>query len=161
MASNLTNNGSARIAIPELKFDGNNFFHTLVIEVGVSSFSLMNSGQRQDIFSNIFVEISESGLRILKQSQYLIGAVSLGQDAQRIACEDWFNTASSINDQEKLPPCPCTLSLASEPNSGFKKENFSSIVMTANAFSTNVNDDYHQFFHPNTANCYRQRLTDS
>ena len=166
LASNLTNNGSARIAIPELEFDDDNVFHPVIIEVGVSSVSTTNSRQRRNTFSNILTKIGEFGLRVLKQAPMRIIKKLIRQAAQRIACDIWANTGSKNIGQEinnRLPPCPCTSTLASEPTSGFKEEKLSSIFTTAGRVQnflgiTIIDDAFRQYFHPGTARCYRQRV---
>ena len=170
LASNLTNNGSAKIAFPELESveNSDDLFCPIVIEVGVSSVSMMNSWQKQEISSNIFTKIGEFGLRLLKQAAVRIIKKYIQQPLlQRIGCEVWANTGFSNSAQEintQLPPCPCTSNLASEPNSGFKEEKLSSVVKvvgTVQEFigTTIINDGFHQFFHPDTSSCYRQRVT--
>ena len=171
LASNITNNGSATVTIlvPEFVDDNGDMLHPLIIEVGVSSDSMTIPRQKWGLFSNILTKIGQFGLRILKQAPVRFIQMLIRQAAyvQRNACEVWANTGSSNIGPEinsRLPPCPCTSSLAREPNSGFKEEKFSSVVKIAGTVqdyfgTTLIDDTFRRFFHPNTASCYRQRVT--
>ena len=164
LASDLPNNGEANITIPELPTVENyeDSLSPVVVEVGVSTASMASKKRG---LSGILSKLGRLGIRILKQAPMRI--VQRINTAKRIACEIWALTQpDNIGQQtnDRLPPCPCTSDRAAGPNSGFKEERLSSIVKVVgsvqNFFDTTIIDDgFRRYFHPGTANCYRQRVT--
>ena len=166
LASDLPNNGEARVTIPELPVVVNyeDALTPAVVEVGVSSASMTDT--KRSLFSNILPRIGRFGLRILKLTPMLVIKKLITQAAQRVACETWSHTqADNIGKQinHRLPPCPCTAEHASTQNSGFMEERLSSIVKVVDQvqdfFDTTIVDDaFRNYFHPGAASCFRQRV---
>ena len=165
LASNLPNNGSAIITIPEYSTVENleQSITPVVVEVGVSStFTAENSSS---LFPNVLFKVNQLGLQILRQAPMRILRRLIGQHAQRLACETWaLNQSDSIGTQINigLPPCPCTADHARVPSSGFKEERFSSIVKVDGnvqdySGTAIIDDAFWNYFHPGAASCFRER----
>ena len=174
LASDLPNNGEAKITIPVLPaveiFEDS--IKPVVIEVGISSTSMTDTNR--GVFSSVLSKVGQFGLHILKQSpmrilRRIVGLVPgiLRNIGLRPACEEWARTqpdniGAEINN--RLPPCPCTEDRARAPNSGFREERLSSIIKVIGRvqdyFETTIIDDaFRNFFHPRTASCFRQRVS--
>ena len=178
METDLANNGSAEVRIPEFKTieigiveNTDSSVSPVVVQVSVSSASTsaMATSKRQTI-SNVLRKLGRFALRTLKNSpvrylRKLAGQADLGQ---RFLCVAW-NTSQPVNiSQEildRLPSCPRTVTGARAPNSGFKEERLSSSIRVVgqvqNFFGTTIIDDkFREFFHPRTSSCFRQIVTD-
>ena len=166
LASDLPNNGEAKVTIPELPTVETleDSIKPVVIEVGVSSTSMTDT--KRGLLSNVLSKIGQFGLRILRQTPMRIIKRLVKQAAQRLVCEAWALTQSdNIGTQinNRLPPCPCTADRARAPNSGFK-DRLSSVVKVIGRIqnysdTTIIDDAFHNYFHGEAASCFRQRVT--
>ena len=180
LASDLTNNGEAKVTVPELPTveTVEDSINQVVIEVSVSSASVTDS--KRGHLSNVLSKIGQFGLRILRQAPMRIIKRPVGQAAQRLACEAWAltqsestgtqitnpppetDTGTQINN--RLLPCPCTVDRARAPNSGFREERLSSVIKVIGRVqkfldTAIIDDAFRNYFHPGAASCYRQRVT--
>ena len=178
METDLANNGSAEVRIPEIETieigiveNIDSSVSPVVVQVSVSSVSTsaMATSKRQTA-SNVLRKLGRFALRTLKNSavrylRKLAGQANLGQ---RFLCVAWnVSEPENIGQEilERLPPCPRTVRNARAPNSGFKEERLSSSIRVVgqvqNFFGTTIIDDkFREFFHPNTSSCFRQIVTD-
>ena len=174
--TDLTNNGSAEVRIPEIKTieigdldNFNSFASPVVVQVSVSSTSTsaMATSKRQTA-SSVLRKLGRFALRTLKNSPVRYLRKLARQAAQRMLCETWsisqpVNIGQEILD--RLPPCPRTVTDARIPNSGYNEERLSSLIpvvgQVQNFLNTTIIDDkFQEFSHPGTSSCFRQILTD-
>ena len=178
METDLANNGSAEVRIPETKTldigileNIDSSVSPVVVQVSVSSASTsaMTTSKRQTV-SNVLGKLGRFALRTLKNSPVRYLRKLAGEDGlgQRFLCVAWNATEPGNIGQEilkRLPPCPRTVTNSRAPNSGFKQERFSSsirVVGQVQNFSgtTIIDDKFREFFHPRTSSCFRQIVTD-
>ena len=162
VGTNLINNGSAEIKLPEIEvFENvNSSFSPVVVQVSVSSDNTKTS--------SLLKKLGKLARRILKNSAVRYLKKLSRQAVQRKLCEAWSRLQPDNIGQEildRLPPCPRTLASARALNSGFKEERFSSslpvVGQLQNFFKTTIVDDtFREFFHPGTSSCFRQIVTD-
>ena len=165
VGTNLINNGSAEIKLPEIEVleNVNSSFSPVVVQVSVSSVVLDNKKT-----SGLLKKLGKLARRVLKNSAVRYLKKLPRQAVQRKLCEAWSRLQPDNIGQEildRLPPCPRTLASARAPNSGFKEERFSSslpvVGQVQNFFKTTIVDDtFREFFHPGTSSCFRQIVTD-
>ena len=167
VGTNLTNNGSAKLKIPEIEVldNVNSSFSPVVVQVSVSSVSTSVVDKKT---FNLLKKLGKLAHRILKHSAVRYLRKLARQAAQRLLCEAWSRLQPDNIGQEildRLPSCPRTSAGARAPNSGFKEERFSSSIQVVgkiqNFFKTTIIDDkVREFFNPGTSSCFRQIVTD-
>ena len=172
LGTDLPNNGVATVRIPSIQTEDNRFesaISSIVIQVSLSANST-NEGRliKRGIFSSLLRRLGQFGLATSRNSPMRFLRNLPSPVDQRNFCELWSalqppNIGQTILN--RLPPCPRRARDARRPNSGFTEERFSShipIVGTIQNYlgTTLVDDAFRTFFHPDTASCFRQRVTD-
>lgn len=173
LETDLPNNGTASVRIPStIQTDDDTFesaISSVVIQVSLSANSTREGRLvRRGIFSDLLRRLGTFGLTTIRNSPMRFLMRLARQAAQRGLCETWSALQPRNIGQEilnRLPPCPRRARDARRPNSGFTEERFSShvpIVGTIQDYlgTTLVDDAFRNFFHPGTASCFRQRVTD-
>ena len=173
LGTDLANNGSAEVRIPEIRVldDFDSSVSPVVVQVSVSSASTSVTNDettKRQIGSNLLRKLGRFALRTLRNSAVRYLKKLARQAAQRLLCEAWSilqpdNVGQEILD--RLPSCPRTSASAITQNSGFKEERLSSSIRVVgkvqNFFGTTIIDDkFREFFHPGTSSCFRQIVTD-
>ena len=163
LSSNIENNGSAEVAIPNLseQTEDNRQRSREPVSAVVIAVGLSLTAQHSTIILEKLVRL---GLRTLKYApiRYLVKNAF-----KRVACEFWSLTQpENIGDEIKrrLPPCPTRMSVVEAPNSGFREERLSSTVNFVGAiqnyqWTTVIDDAFRTYFHPGTDKCFRQIVT--
>ena len=170
LGTDLTNNGSAEVRIPEIRVleDFDNSVSPVVVQVSVSSASTSTTNDETTKGQNLLRKLGRFALRTLKNSPVRYLKKLPRQAAQRLLCETWSTLQPENIGQEildRLPSCPSTLAGARAPNSGFKEERLSSSIRVVGQVqkfldTTIIDDKFREFFHPRTSSCFRQIVTD-
>ena len=170
LGTDLTNNGSAEVRIPEIRVleDFDNSVSPVVVQVSVSSASTSTTNDETTKGQNLLRKLGRFALRTLKNSPVRYLKKLPRQAAQRLLCETWSTLQPENIGQEildHLPSCPSTLAGARAPNSGFKEERLSSSIRVVGQVqkfldTTIIDDKFREFFHPRTSSCFRQIVTD-
>ena len=172
LETGLPNNGVANVRIPSysIQVEEDNAtvessLSPVIIQVALNASSTRT---KRGVFTNFLAKLGRFALKTIKNSPMRFLYKLARQAAQRVLCEIWGALQPRNIGQEilnRLPPCPRRIRDARAPNSGFTEERFSSLVpivgRVQNYFGTTLIDDaFRTFFHPGTANCFRQRVTD-
>lgn len=173
LGTDLPNNGFANVRIPSTILTEDDSFESsissVVIQVSLSANSTREGRLiKRGVFSDLLRQLGRFGLRTIRNSPMRFLMRLARQAAQRVLCETWSVLQPHNIGQEilnRLPPCPRRVSDARRANSGFTEERFSShipIVGTIQDYlgTTLVDDAFRTYFHPGTASCFRQRVTD-
>ena len=171
LGTDLSNNGTANVRIPSIQTENNRFesgISSIVIRVSLSANSTSEGRLvKRGIFSNLLRRLGQAGLATSRNSPMRFLRNLLSPVDQRNFCELWSALQTPNIGQEilnRLPPCPRSVRDARRPNSGFTEERFSShipIVGTIQSYlgTILVDDTFRTYFHPGTASCFRQRVT--
>ena len=176
METNLANNGSAEVRIPEIKAleigaleDFGSSVSPVVVQVSVSSASTSaKATSKRQTVSNVLRKLGRFALRTLKNSPVRYLRKLARQAAQRLLCEAWSTLQPANIGQDildRLPSCPRTATDAMVLQNDFKEETLSSLIRVVGQvqkfFNTSIIDDkFREFFHPNTSSCFRQKVRD-
>ena len=170
LGTDLPNNGVATIRIPSFQREEyESSISPIVIQVSLSANSTSETRLvKRGVLSNLLRRLGRFGLQTIRNSPMRFLRKLARQAAQRVFCEAWSAAQPSNIGQEilnRLPPCPRRVTDARAPNSGFSEERFSShipIIGTIQGYlgTTLVDDSFRTFFHPGTASCFHQRVTD-
>ena len=143
IAKDLQNTGYAEVVAPEF-ISPENYDDTVtsaIIQIGVSESTSEVQTVKRGIFSNIFKAIKKIVIFTVK----VVKAIFV-DPFFRVGCEVWGAFESSNSAQQilaSLPPCPCTASEVQEQRNVFEEED--------------KGKTFRNFFHPGSANCFRQR----
>ena len=172
LGTDLPNSGVATVRIPSIQTEDNRFesaISSIVIQVSLSANST-NEGRliKRGIFSSLLRRLGQFGLATSRNSPMRFLRNLPSPVDQRNFCELWSAVQPPNIGQEilnRLPPCPRRVRDARRPNSGFTEERFSShipIIGTIQNYlgTTLVDDAFRTYFHPDTASCFRPRVTD-
>ena len=163
LGADLPNNGIANVQIPTIQEENTSIESSIspvIIQVALSDSS---TGRRAP--TTLLERLGRFAQKTIRNSPMRFLKKLARQAAQRALCELWCALQPPNIGEEilnRLPPCPTRIRDARAPNSGFTEERLSSHIPIniGNYLSSLVDDAYRQFFHPNTASCFRQRVTD-
>ena len=167
LETGLPNNGTANVRIPSIQQEDvvESSISPVIIQVALNASSTRT---KRGIFTNFLNKLGRFALKTIKNSPMRFLKKLARQAVQRALCEIWGALQPPNIGQEilnRLPPCPRRIRDARRPNSGFTEERFSSLVPIVGTVqnylgTTLVDDAFRTFFHPGTANCFRQRVVD-
>lgn len=165
LGTDLPNNGIADVRIPNVQEEDTveSSISPVIIQVAVS-----DSSTGRGAPTNLLEKLGRFTQKTIRNSPMRFLKKIARQAVQRALCELWCVLQPPNIGEEilnRLPPCPRRIRDARAPNSGFTEERFSShipIIGTIQNYlgTTLVDDIYRQFFHPNTATCFQQRVAD-
>lgn len=167
----LPNTGVANVRIPNIQEEDTleGAISPVIIQVALSASSTNETRlAKRGIVSSLLGKLGRFALRTIKNAPMRFLKKLARQAVQRVLCEAWsFLQPPNIGQEilNRLPPCPRRVRDAEAQNSGFKEEKISSLIPVIGSVqdyfgTTLVDDAFRQYFHPNTASCFRQRVTD-
>ena len=185
LASNLPNTGFTDVHIPKVE-ERQRFEESVlpvVVRVSLSNSSITENGRKRNAASALFRRLGRFALKTIRNAPVRYLRKLARQAIQRGLCEGWnFIQPRNIGNDilNRLPPCPTRIRDIQIPNSGFTEEKLSSILPVIGEIQTEfgelefpfvgmlgdhlgytvIDDSFREFFHPNTTNCFHQRVTD-
>ena len=181
LASDIPNTGSMTVRMPnveeaELWQDS---ISPVIVQVSISNNTINEARKKRNTASGILTRLA---YKVARYAPVRYVKKLARQATQRIACEAWGMLESPNIAQDilnRLPPCPSRIRDIMTPNSGFTEERLSSLspvigeIQTAignlnlpgvgrigdHLGYTVIDDKFREFFHPDTTNCFRQRVT--
>lgn len=185
LASDLPNTGIADVVMPSVEEveTVEESLSPVVVRVSISDSTLNQDSKKRNVVSGIFRRLGQFALKTIRNAPVRYLKKLARQAVQRGLCELWGalepdNTGQAILD--RLPPCPRRIRDINR-NSGFTEERLSSLSPVIGEVQTElgnlnlpvvgrigdhigytvIDDLYRGFFHPETTNCFRQRVTPS
>ena len=185
LASDIPNTGTADIPVPSVGETETleDSISPIVVRVGISNNTLTeNLNTRKRNAGSILGALGRFALRTVRYAAVRYLKKLARQAAQRLLCEAWSSLQTPNIGQDilnRLPPCPTRIRDIHSPTSGFVEERLSSISPVIGDIQTGlgnldlpvvgrigdhlgytvIDDTFREFFHPETTNCFRQRLT--